>query len=120
MRLTTTATRITTGLAHLSPVTGRGFDVSEVMPTITLPPALARLIRIALNEEERKADEDMAMFRNIASSLRSGNKVAMFADGEAGAIAADRLADDAEERLAALIELVDQMQDEDRFALIFK
>lgn len=120
MRLTTTATTITTGLAHLSPVTGRGFDVSEVMPTITLPPHLARLIHLAVEDAERKADEDMEMFRSIASSLRSGNKVALFADGEAGAVAADRLADDAEERLNQLVELMDLMQDEDRFALIFK
>lgn len=117
MRLTMTAP--TTGLVRFQPVADT-FDPTEVMPTFTLPARLARLLHIAIEAEERRADEDAERFRTIATALRNGEHVAMFAKGEDGARAADRLAENAEERLNLLVELLDFMGDEDRFALIFK
>lgn len=40
-----------------------------------------------------KFGEHADMFRQIAASIRAGEEVSMFAEGEAGAVAADRLAE---------------------------
>jgi hypothetical protein len=46
----------------------------------------------ALNIAREKFDEHAKTMHEIASALRNGQEVAMFAPGEGGAIAADRLA----------------------------
>lgn len=117
MRLTTDTP--TTSLVRFQPLPS-DFDPSEVMPTFTVPARLARTLHLAIEDAERQADADAEQFRAAASNLRNGKRVGMFADGENGARAADRLAEEAEGRLNMLVELLDFMFEEDRFALVFK
>lgn len=58
-----------------------------------------------------KMQENAAEFRKIAAHLRAGNSFPLFAEGEGGARAADRLAEQFERQDADAARLVEKLAD---------
>lgn len=77
-------------------------------------------LRNALTVSAQRFDEDAEQFREVAKALRAGEKVAMFADGEPGARAADRLTTQFVQQAADTRALLEMVQDADTVGLIME
>ncbi len=84
----------------------------------TLSSEEKRTIDRALRIATEKFDEDAKVFRTIAKAIRSGKGHPMFAPGEAGAEAADRLAEDFERSATDTCAVNDRIETFDEIVLV--
>ena len=64
----------------------------------------------ALNHISDSREESSYLFDNMAVELRKGNSVPMWADGESGAIAAERMAEEFRRQSRAAIDLINRIE----------
>lgn len=93
----------------------------DLTPTMHISTSMVTLLMETLRAESKACDTAHTAFINAAAQLRAGGRaVALFAEGEAGARAADECAASVMVRWEQIDALLNFICDEDTFALLVR
>lgn len=95
------------------------YEDTGKVPTMVAHESTRRLLSSALQDYISSCEASIKGLVSVAADLRSGKQVALYADGEAGAAAAETMAQRMEGNIERACDILD-LFDEGTFALLFR